>query len=322
MENKSYCVYCHTNKINGKKYIGQTCQNPPEKRWGENGKLYLTKEKSTGEYMQSKFARAIEKYGWDNFDHEILKTNLSSQEADKWEKYFISFYNSIKEGYNLTSRGKDFKKAEESRKKQSERMIGEKHFNYGKHLSDETKAKISKSLTRKKIPSEVVEKRANSLRGRKQSKEERESRSKSALNSPKVKARIKEVFCVELEKQFSSSREAESFINLKRGHIQECCKNKGKQKTAGGYHWIYVEDIDKENWKQQKEEILSNIPYDGFGKKVVCIETQIVYKSIKEAQRQTNIDSASIGRCCQGKAQTAGKLHWAYYNEEEKEEKL
>ena len=49
-----YVIYMHKNKINGKVYIGQTCQNPPEKRWA-NGKGY-----SHNPY----FTEAIEKYGF------------------------------------------------------------------------------------------------------------------------------------------------------------------------------------------------------------------------------------------------------------------
>ena len=50
---RTFTVYCHTNKINGKKYIGITSKKP-EYRWN-NGKGYST---------QIVFARAIEKYGW------------------------------------------------------------------------------------------------------------------------------------------------------------------------------------------------------------------------------------------------------------------
>lgn len=320
MENKSYCVYCHTNKINGKKYIGQTCQNPPEKRWRDDGQPYKGRNKNTGEYMQGKFARAIDKYGWENFEHEILKTGLTSQEADQWESYYISFFDSIKNGYNLTTGGKEFKKTSESRKKQSERMIREKHFNYGKHLSQETREKISKSQIRRKQDPEVVAKRVKSQIRGKRSEETKRKMSESAKKYSKNK--WVPIMCVETEQIFNSIMEAESFLGLNNAHLSECCRSQNHCKTSGGYHWIYVSDIDKENWEKQKEKILNNIPYDCKCKKVICIETCVVYRSIIEAQRQTNIDSSSIGRCCQGKAQTAGKLHWAYYNEEEKEEKL
>lgn len=87
---KDYCVYIHTNKINGKKYVGQTCQEP-EKRW-KNGKGY---------HNNIYFTRAIQKYGWDNFEHEIIKCNLTKEEADDIEKLLIKELNTLNpNGYN------------------------------------------------------------------------------------------------------------------------------------------------------------------------------------------------------------------------------
>ena len=71
---KKYCVYKHTNKINGKIYIGIT-GDVPENRWA-NGLRYQA---------NAHFTNAINKYGWDGFEHDILYTDLSLQEASKIE---------------------------------------------------------------------------------------------------------------------------------------------------------------------------------------------------------------------------------------------
>jgi hypothetical protein len=47
-------------------------------------------------------------------------------------------------------------------------------------------------------------------------------------------------------------------------------------------------------------------------KKVLCIETGIIYKSIREAERQTGVNHNNIGETCSGKRKTAGKMHWKY----------
>lgn len=59
-----YSIYIHLNKINDKKYIGITCKKP-EIRWA-NGLGY----------KKQPFWNAITKYGWDNFEHIIIKDNL------------------------------------------------------------------------------------------------------------------------------------------------------------------------------------------------------------------------------------------------------
>lgn len=145
-----YIVYKHTNKINGKVYIGQT-YNLYE-RWRCQGKNY---------FSSIKFFNAIKKYGWNNFIHEVLYTNLNKEAADKLEKELIVKYNSIKNGYNLKEGG--------SRG----------------NLSQESLLKMSKSLKRGYLEHpERREKIGQKLRGRKGTKEE--SRKKSLSNRKSV----------------------------------------------------------------------------------------------------------------------------------------
>ena len=88
---RNYKIYVHVNKLNGKIYIGQT--RNLEHRYGTNGKGY---EKC------SSFWKAIEKYGWDNFNHIILMEDLTQEEADIIERELISKYRSTNPefGYN------------------------------------------------------------------------------------------------------------------------------------------------------------------------------------------------------------------------------
>ena len=45
---------------------------------------------------------------------------------------------------------------------------------------------------------------------------------------------------------------------------------------------------------------------------VKCVETGIIYKSIREAGKITNIDHSNIAKVCRGKQKTAGGYHWVY----------
>ena len=108
--NKNWCVYMHTNKINGKKYIGITSRQP-EVRWKKDGKGY----------REGKFRYAIQKYGWDNFEHEIIASDLTKEEAEKMEIEIIAKFNTRddKYGYNLAIGGKSsagFTHSEETKK--------------------------------------------------------------------------------------------------------------------------------------------------------------------------------------------------------------
>ena len=76
---RTYSIYVHTNKANGKKYYGMTLQKP-ERRWGRGGNNYQTNQA---------FREAIDTYGWDGFTHEVLATGLPFHDAFRLEQAYI-----------------------------------------------------------------------------------------------------------------------------------------------------------------------------------------------------------------------------------------
>lgn len=138
---KKYCVYMHISPSN-KRYIGITSISPPEDRW-KNGHGYRHNEY---------FSRAIDKYGWENFQHQIIANDLTEDEAIEMEISLISEYNTtdINYGYNLTSGGEVGKiYSKEAREKMSKNhadVSGENNPRYGIRVSQETRDKISQSL--------------------------------------------------------------------------------------------------------------------------------------------------------------------------------
>lgn len=95
MDLKKYKVYCHTNKINGKQYIGVTMQ-PLKKRF-QYGNGYRTCHH---------FNRAIRKYGWESFETTVLFDELNKEQAEEKEVFLIHEMGTLSpNGYNLEGGG-------------------------------------------------------------------------------------------------------------------------------------------------------------------------------------------------------------------------
>ena len=209
----SYCIYMHTNKSNGKVYVGLTGMIP-EERW-RDGKGY---------HKGTHFRNAIDKYGFDNFEHEIIKENLTKDEASYWEQYYISFYNSTdrRYGYNMSSGGEHggHPQTEETRKKSSENGTGYK----GKKHTKESLHKMSIAKNGKNHPNH----------GKHLSEDLKEKLKVSAINN-----RGRLFLCVELNRIFNNLNEAHEVTTCPKGAIVLCCQ--GKQIQSKGYHWKYAD---------------------------------------------------------------------------------
>lgn len=126
-------IYGYTNLESGKMYIGQTLHQ--ERRW--NTHRY-------GKY----------KNGWhkdyqnnpDKYEYSVIEYDVPEDKLDEREMFWIKFFDSYRNGYNLTPGGdgmpKGYKLSDETKHKMSKAKKGENNPMYGKHLSEETRKKM------------------------------------------------------------------------------------------------------------------------------------------------------------------------------------
>lgn len=246
--NGPYCVYAHINKINGKIYIGQTSLRP-EDRW-DSGHGYKN---------CCRFWNAIQKYGWKNFDHEIIASNLTANEADNFERLLIEKLNTTNPqfGYNLISGGtKNKRHSEESKEKMRKAKIGvydgEKNPNYGKHHSEETKEKIRQSHLGKKWPSD----KPHFNLGKKHSAETKQKMTNARFGNNSKRNIM--VYCVEFNRLFWSCSNAGREIGSGSSSISRCCRKKRKSvgkhpETGEKLHWLYATDAITQGYITQED---------------------------------------------------------------------
>lgn len=126
-------IYKITNSINDKVYIGQTWR-PIKKRFS-----YHKRENNC-----IKLVRAFEKYGKKNFNIELIVSALDQLTADYLERFWITVYDSIENGYNIREGGSRGRHSEETKKKMSIAAMGNKN-GIGHKVSKLEKKRLSES---------------------------------------------------------------------------------------------------------------------------------------------------------------------------------
>lgn len=262
-------IYKIVNMVNGKMYIGQTMVKYPNTRWANH-------KNSAKNGKDQPLYRAMRKYGIDNFKFVIMLKNIPVDKLDFYERLWIKKLNTqVPNGYNISPgggvlRGKDnpmygktpwnkgkkcpeiSKKMKEWRNKPevqefySEKWKGDKnpsrlhprkgkeHPYYGKHLSEEHKKHLSEALSGEKNP----------FYGKHHTEETKEKLSIAQNNKKKpiqmIDIKTKEVLMI-----FESLQMAEKWLRQNinpKADANACSKvARGKQQTAYGYLWKFVE---------------------------------------------------------------------------------
>ena len=275
---KTWTVYMHTNKINNKVYVGITSQDVKQ-RW-RNGKGYL-KKRSDGSYVQTKFARAIQKYGWDNFEHIVWAEGLSHKDACNVEQLLIAIWDTIKNGYNITAGGEGAVGVINT---------GENNSFYGKHHTEETKALLS------------------------------EFRKKYYKENDHCRCEIVYQFDMNgnFIQEFKSLQEMERKTGISHSVVARVCN--GKLNYTHGYTWAYKKNVnDLEKFKEdflhriakKKRNNSKHLRkpvnlYDLAGNFIASFE------SASELARQFNVHADTVAWSCRNDGVFQGKFKCKY----------
>lgn len=255
ISNDTFKVYAHINKINGKMYVGITKQ-PVLNRW-KNG---------TGYKESPIFSKAIAKYGWDNFDHEIIADKLTEKEAMMMEYFLIQTLKLQDDqyGYNMKNGGTECSLAEETKIKIGNALRGRKY-------SDEKRKIYSEAHKGKSLSSSHAKAIAKANKGRPRTENEKIAAKNNGIKmsgdnhwtrrlgikeetKKKISATLHEYYktheshkatnkksILQLETGivYESIEDAANKTNIWRSSISEAAVGI-KRKTAGGFHWEFV----------------------------------------------------------------------------------
>lgn len=262
----SYSLYVHTNMTNGKQYCGVTCQIP-EYRWREGG----------GYTHNTHFQRAIQKYGWDRFSHEIIADGLTQHEANIAEQEYIREHNltNPEYGYNQTLGG--------------EGAVGYKH-------TDEAKTRMSECRTGHVVSEETKAKIGDKNRGKNNGMYSKRPWNKGVPMTSEVKGRVSEnrigKTAGENHPMYGKHHTEETKRKISASHIGKATWNKGI----------------KTGIKPVNARAVSMM--DDYGNVIMRFE------SLAEAASYVKGDARNIGACCRKKVKHAYSYSWSYAEED------
>lgn len=232
MSRNKYIVYCHKNKTNGFEYIGMTGRSL-KARW--SGKILS--------YVSCKnFENALREYGWDGFEHLVLFSGLTKEEAAKKETELI--LENIAKGVSYNIRVDDnwigdIRKRRVNIYELSGRLIDtceSIHEASVKYKTSETHAFYCACGKKKTVHNKYL----FAFDGEDISLRLKEAIIDRRYNTPAHNRRKVKMMSLDGEeiRVFDSVTGASDFVGASLGAIVSSCK--GINKTCRGYKWQYV----------------------------------------------------------------------------------
>lgn len=237
----AFSVYMHVLP-DGKRYVGLTSIKPSYRfNYGRGYK------------GNKQFYAAIQFFGWENIRHEIVAEGLTEEEACDLEIKLIAEYKCTdpRYGYNKSRGGQKGCSGVKYTAERLQKIIGANNPMYGRHMSDETKRRISEAKKGRSIWSEEARNLMSiNRRGEKSPRWGKhftpEQRAKMSVaqkgkRTGKDNSWSRAVLKIgpngEILQKYGAAKEAARDVGVDPSCIIACCN--GKQKTSKGYQWRY-----------------------------------------------------------------------------------
>lgn len=322
MARRKICgIYCIFNKINHKRYIGQSVDI--ESRWNKH-KRSLTRKLYSGDNRH--ITSAWHKYGENNFEFFIVEECLETQ-LDDYETYWIDYYDSTNtsKGYNKTRGGKyDYRIiwSEKDRallpdrfgKNSAQHILSERDVRdiIQRMLNGDTNRKIAQDygVDRSTIAHIRNHKSWTYLTDGIIFKKFDGHKYVDQMNSSRP--RSVDMYSIDgiFIKTFKSIRQAALEINYKDSAIIRVCTGRiiSIKNLIFRYHGHPFDEFDT-----SRANITVPVCVDQYDDKWNYINT---YNTMKEAQDITGISKVTIGRVIRGKQKMTGGFYWLRHGEQ------
>ena len=301
-------IYKIENRVNGKVYIGQSINIHNRIKCGHSERWEKNK------HLKASYS----KYGIENFTFSTIRVIKESPIAQLLlnclERYYIDKYNSVdsRYGYNKKEGGdRDCLYSKESRLKMS---------NKAKERPPNRQKPVINLVTLEVYPSAAEAQRVSKSYIKEALRKgvpvkgyfwdyyyKDKVYSKVPLYKKDISSSCRKIVCLETGEVFESISSAKK--SLTKGDLHKALN---KRSLCGGFHWAYYDEKTdyKKNIFYGKNRIMKDT-------RVLCVETNTKYSSIRDAELSTGIHQSHISCCAHKKQLTAGGFHWRFCKDDE-----
>ena len=314
---KTWTVYKHVSP-SGKVYVG--ISSNIDRRWAAHGLYYCHKE--------TIFSKAILKYGWENFEHIVISSGLTKEEACSKEKELIAYYKELGISYNITDGGEGYS---------------------GKHSSEHIKHRVESRVSNSSVDYIIIDKDFNyiicnttteaaSYLGVKQGVISHvllqpigytckkhylwKHKKGTPVDLVSIKRAVTSALTVRREKQVADAKSKKDILVAASKKERESLTKEQRKRRYSNFGMLGKKHSEKtklrigaanKGKKPASSTIQASIERNSIPIEAFYNGSWILYPSARDAERDLHIEHSHIAAVCKGKRKTAGGLRFRYY---------